>query len=184
MLAIILAIENEEHRGFMVWMYEEYSEKMYRYAIRSLKNKQDAEDAVQHAFIRMINCLELFLLKERDEIAPMIVMLMRSVCSNRRKMAKNYKETSLDSQADLVDQDFGLPIDEVIISADSYQRLLVKVNNLPKEDRDIILLRIKNDLSFDQIGKLMQMKSSAVRQRYHRAKNRLAEDYAEEKAYV
>ena len=55
MLLFLAAIENEEVRSVMEVICDEYLEDMIRAANSILHNEQDARDAVQNAFLRMLN---------------------------------------------------------------------------------------------------------------------------------
>ena len=56
MLSYFLSVlESNEDRRVFAEIYEKYHTKMEKTAIYILKNQEDAEDAMQNAFMRVIN---------------------------------------------------------------------------------------------------------------------------------
>ena len=55
MLAIIMAIEDEEDRLFVEMIFNKYSKNMYLVAANILNNHDDAEDCVQDTFVKIID---------------------------------------------------------------------------------------------------------------------------------
>lgn len=50
MLAVIMAIENEDDRLFVETVFNRYAKKLYLVAYNILGNRADAEDCVQDVF--------------------------------------------------------------------------------------------------------------------------------------
>lgn len=60
MLAIIMAIEDEDDRSFVETIFNKYAEKMYLEAVNILHNHADAEDCVQDTIVKIIDKLDRF----------------------------------------------------------------------------------------------------------------------------
>jgi RNA polymerase sigma-70 factor (ECF subfamily) len=71
---------------------------------------------------------------------------------------------------------------EVIFLKNEKNRQLEKlIAGLPEEERMILLLRYVNELSYNEIGGLMSLPLSTVRNKLHRAKKKLRETIKGEK---
>lgn len=53
MLAVIMAIENEDDRLFVETVFNRYAKKLYLVAYNILGNRADAEDCVQDTFVKI-----------------------------------------------------------------------------------------------------------------------------------
>ena len=78
MLFIILVLSYDD-KELLVSLYDALNSKMYTVAYRILGNPNDAEDALQEAFIRMMKYAETIKAKPCPERAPYCVMIVKSV---------------------------------------------------------------------------------------------------------
>lgn len=113
-----------------------------------------------------------------DEIQKRFTAYVKEALRNtrstyyRKKMIKEEREVSLDlfdsslitDMEELIDEFFSLNIDFI-----DNMMLRSALKKLSGKDILIIQLRILNDYSYFEIGKLLNMKESAVRTRYFRA---------------
>ena len=60
MLAVIMAITDEDDRLFVETVFNKYSKKMYLIAVNILNNHEDAEDCVQDTIVKIIDQLDNF----------------------------------------------------------------------------------------------------------------------------
>ena len=60
MLSIILAIENEQDRAFVEWIYITYEKKMFAEAFDILKDQDDAKDCIHDVVEKIITALTTF----------------------------------------------------------------------------------------------------------------------------
>lgn len=89
MLAIIMAIEDEDDRLFLEMIFNKYSKKMYLIAANILNNHDDAEDCVQDTFVKIIDKLDCFRnAYQEDRLIKLIVIVCRNTALDK------YKKTS------------------------------------------------------------------------------------------
>lgn len=92
MLAIILAIEDENDRQFVEDIFNKYAEKMYLVAVNILQNHDDAEDCVQDTIVKIIDKLDRFKqAQQEDYLIKLIVITCRNTALN--KYEKNQQRT-------------------------------------------------------------------------------------------
>lgn len=60
MMAIIMAIEDDDDREFVEKIFDRYEKNMYFTAYDILRNRADAEDCVQDTFVKIIDKLDCF----------------------------------------------------------------------------------------------------------------------------
>lgn len=164
----LAAIKAPDDKDKFQRIYDTYRDLMLRVAYRLLENQQDAEDAVQQAFLSIVkNMYKL-------EIPP-------------HPKTKSYVLLTTESRAiDILrkrPQD--LPLDEECVSGlvsplPGDRGLADAMARLPARYRQVLLLRYDNDLSNRQIGNLLNMQPGTVQVLLWRAKQKLRTELEKE----
>lgn len=183
MLPIILAIENDEQRKFMERLYLNHNKKMYAYLRRRLQNNQDAEDALQHTFVRMIKNIQKYRSCEKQNLDGLIVILMRSICSNMLNNLYRKVTIPIDEEWD-ADSSETPSVEDVVISRETTARLTSIIGELSDDKKDIVQLRLIYGYSFIDIAEFLDLSYDVVRQRFSRAMKILRQQIAEDKESV
>lgn len=160
MLLYLSMIERPADRDKFLQVYELYKDLLYRIAMDILKNRDDAEDAVQQTFLRVIRRLDGIDRADSARTRSFVVLLCR-YCSidlyNERKRA-SVVPPDMPALAESTQDDFVL---------DAFRRL-------PYPYRDLLLLRYRHGYSAREIAGMLGMKYETVKKYIQRAKERLA----------
>lgn len=138
------------------------------YARSILRNRQDAEDAVQTAALRGLERLSSF-----DANRPFKgwwFAILRNCCVDRLRQARRLPTAELDS--DIADQ----PSDETAPDLDQLDRALASLAEGPRE---ILRLRYFGDLSYAEIAEALAIPIGTVMSRLHSARLGLAARFKE-----
>ena len=183
MLPIILAIENDEDRGFVENIYLKYSKKLYLVAKKILNNHEDAEDSVNDTIAIVIDNLERFKTDDEDYLIKLLVICCRNAAiaiyrKNKRRAGQTVSLTSADadderSDFDIHDQNDDL--DKLVLDAERCELMRKLIDQLDFKYRDIIMLKYYYMMPNDKIAQVMQITESLVRMRMTRAKRILLE---------
>lgn len=144
-------------------LYFTYRSMMFRIAMSILHNHADAEDAVAEAFKSIF--IHSRKIKDIDcpETKSLLVITVRNKAIDIYR--KNKRHITRELTEDIPDLSFKLPEDNGLAYA---------IATLPAIDRDIVLLRVDNELRFREIAEILNMKTDTVRKRYYRALDKLA----------
>lgn len=155
---IFIEIKNDNKFAFEE-LYKKYNKLIYKIAYSILKNKQDAEDIVQIVFTKIYS-IDKEKLPNSNE-ASWIYSVTKNETINYLKNKKN--NIDLDSIYEIEDDS-----DEInkIINKDSYNRLISKLN---ENEREIISLKILSNLSFEEIGKVLNVPTGTIKWRYYKS---------------
>jgi len=150
----------------------QYSTTLYRVAYSITRNAAEAEDAVQETFLRVLRHREK--LGEIRDHRVWLVRITWNVVLDRKRRAKTRPET--DDVADLVRT---LPAnrptaEQNTISAREHARILALIDQLPKKEREALLLAAVEELSTAQAASVLNTSESSVRSRIFRARQQLA----------
>jgi RNA polymerase sigma-70 factor, ECF subfamily len=150
----------------------EYSATLYRVAYSVMRNAAEAEDAVQEAFLRV--------LKHRDKLDTILdhrVWLVRitwNIVLDRKRRSKTRPEND-----DIADYARILPskdrrADDSLISSQEHGRILSLIDQLPRKEREALLLCAVEELSTVQIAAVLGTTESSIRSRIFRARRQLS----------
>ena len=144
-------------------IYKKYNKIIYGIAFSILKNKEDSEDIVQIFFSKLYS-LEVNKLPNNNE-SSWIYTTTRNESINLLKKKRN--NIDYDSMYEIVETNNEI---NQIIDKDSYNRIISKLNDTEKQ---IISLKILADLSFGEIGKLLNIPTGTVKWKYYKSINTL-----------
>jgi RNA polymerase sigma-70 factor (ECF subfamily) len=153
---------------------------------RRLASRLDPSDIVQDALIEAHKRLANYAQKREIPFYPwlrslawekLIEMKRRHLIAQRRSVTREATGLDLsgDSQMILVDRlaaATAAPSEE-LIRQEINARIEHSIGNLPERDREVIILRHLEELSFVEIGAVLGLSQDAVHSRYRRAIQRL-----------
>jgi RNA polymerase sigma-70 factor, ECF subfamily len=154
-------------------LVDQYASTLYRVAFSVLRNQQDAEDAVQEAFLRVLRHRET--LGEIRDHRLWLVRIVWNIVLDRKRRAKTRPET--DDIADLarVLPATGLSAEQRAAALQHHAEVLGCVEQLPVREREVLLLSAFEELSSVEIAAVLGVTESSVRSRLFRARNLMAE---------
>ena len=170
MLAIYLAmLETENDRQKFTRLYEAYEKKLYAVALRLLGNPSQAEDAVQQAWLQ--------LLQHWDRVSA---LNWESACGYAVTTAKNAALDLLRSEnrTGPFPETWEPPARSV--SQDEYQYLVSLIQALPELYRRILELKYIQEQSNREIAKRLKINEATVATRARRGKLLLKEQLERE----
>jgi RNA polymerase sigma-70 factor (ECF subfamily) len=146
-----------------------FKDKLYRLAKRYLISTDSAEDATQETLLKLWKNKEQ--IKNYKNVEAFAMTMTKNYCldqlkaksSNNLKLVhSNYKDhnSSLDTQTDLDD------------AVSIVHKLM---NDLPKKQRVVMQLRDIEQYSFKEIGKILDIKQTALRVSLSRARKTIRE---------
>lgn len=140
-------------------LYSKYRNLVYGIAFSILKNKEESEEVVQTVFLKLYTIKETKL-PNCNECSWLYKVTKNETISNLRKKKNN---VNLDDIYNIYDsQNY---INE-IIDKNTYNKLLKK---LDEDEQEIISLKIFSNLTFSQIGKLLNKSSNTIKWKYYKA---------------
>jgi len=137
---------------------EKYGDMLYRLSVSMLRNKQDAEDSVQDTFMRYLDKKPKFNDEEHEKAWLLRVCI--NICKNKLRTIKRHEYVSME---DFVAYEFTYK-DFTIFDA---------VSKLPEKYKTVVLLYYVEEYKVDEIAKILDISSSAVKKRLQRAREML-----------
>ncbi|HOV88801.1 MAG TPA: RNA polymerase sigma factor [Candidatus Paceibacterota bacterium] len=152
-------------------IYEIFAERIYRYIYLKTSSREEAEDLTQQVFVRAWEALPQFEFK-KNPFSSWLYSIARNLITDFYRKKK--PDFSLDSENALEMPD-DLDLTERLIIQDEIRQVFEAINQLPLEQKDLLLLRFVDDLSYDEIASIMNKSPLTLRVIQHRALKRLKE---------
>jgi RNA polymerase sigma-70 factor (ECF subfamily) len=150
-------------------MVDKYAATLYRVAYSVLRNAEDAEDAVQEAFLRVLRHRET--LGEVRDHRVWLIRIVWNIVLDRKRRAKTRPETDDVSELERVLPAGGLSAEQRAAAAQHHARVLGMVETLPGKEREVLMLSAFEELSSVEIASVLGITESSVRSRLFRARN-------------
>lgn len=154
-------------------VYNELKNTIYNYLYYMVKDEQLSQDLSQETFLKIYLNLSKF--RGESSIKTWSLVIARNVFLNyiRKKKINLVEEKYIDLS--IVSND-NMPEDAVIKKENS--EMIKKVLfSLKEEDRTILILRDHENLSYSEIGKIMNISEVVVKSRIFRARGKYKEQY-------
>ncbi len=157
-------------------LYREHAPKLFKYCYFRVNNKEDAEDLAGKVFMKTWDYLA-----QGNKIENMRAFIYRSAHNmivDFYKTSKKDREISIHSFGD---DTIDIP-EESSIERDTETKMLIedvtkKLEELPEQYKEIIVLRYINDLSISEIAQTTGMTENNVSVKLHRATETLKNKY-------
>ena len=141
-----------------------FQDRIYRLACVWLYDQQAAPDAVQEVFVRGFKGLRRF--RFRSEPFTWLYRTTRNVCNELNRVRRNHPldEEPLDS---------ALAPERHVTDYDTARHVRELVADLPERQREVVLLRIFEDLSVKDTARSMGCREGTVKALLHKATRNL-----------
>ena len=148
---------------------ENYADFAYNVAYRMLRNVEDAEDAVQEAFISAYRAFPTF--KGQSKVSTWLYRIVVNAClmkiRKEKSRAKYLVETGYN---DDVIQDWGNDPEDAAVNSELREVVEDKLQGLSPELRAAVVLRDVQGLSTEEAAASMRLSIAAFKSRLHRGR--------------
>lgn len=147
-------------------------EKLYRIAFRLLGNACDAEDMVQEAYLKLWN--------KRDELAEVknpesySVVILKNLCFDFLRSAKDNIDNRAPEDLNIAGE---TSVATEIEIKDEFNRIKEVIFHLPRQQRQVMILRHVNDCSMEEIEKVTGLNAINIRVLLSRARKKIREQF-------
>jgi RNA polymerase sigma-70 factor (ECF subfamily) len=182
MVAAVREGDTLAYRGLV----EKYQDRVYHMVYGMVRNREDARDITQDAFVKAYDHLDRFRLE--SGFYTWIYRIAMNLAIDHLRRRKRTNTTEFDEQVANRDERGG--IDEVhhqdspskaLERKRLYDRILSAIQDLPEDQRQAILLRELEGLSYKEIAEVMDIPEGTVMSRLYYARRKLQKVLADER---
>jgi RNA polymerase sigma-70 factor, ECF subfamily len=148
----------------------EYMDNLYRYAMVLTRNRSEAEDLVQETYVRAIRAMDS--LRAGSNMKSWLYTILRNIWINQ--LRKQYTSLEMASaELDDVVMETSKDPHELYVSSLWREQLRQAIHQLPVDFREVIVLREYEELSYQEIARLVGCPVGTVMSRLARARIKL-----------
>lgn len=151
---LVQAYIKGDHSAIEV-LINRHRSKVYTYILITIKNQQLAEDLFQETFIKVIQSLRGGKYKDNGKFLSWVIRIAHNLIIDHFRKEKQMNAISNDdTEVDLFNSKkfSGENIEELIIHSQIKLEIRTLINELPDDQREVVLLRHYGNLSFKEIA--------------------------------
>ena len=147
-------------------LYQTYAQDVYRFAYWLCGNTQDAEDITSETFVRALTA--------SGEIqAETVKGYLLTITKNLAYKKSNRENRFVSLEANIAEPQTGTS--QLVEQTDSLHTAMQFIQTLPKVDRAALILRLQDELSYEEIASILNISLAAAKVKVHRARLKLTE---------
>ena len=148
-------------------IYREYAQTVYRYLLSRTCSTDLAEELTQETFYRAVKSIDRF--DGSCKISTWLIAIAKNALSSWHRKHP--------ATEDLDRAEVETPSAESLVSQmDGQVEIMKAIQRLPEETREVMYMRLLGDLSFRQIGEIMQRTENWARVTYFRGREKLKKE--------
>ena len=152
----------------MEQIYKQYFETVNKYLFCLTHNSDISEELTQETFYRAVKKINTF--KGDCKISVWLCQIAKNLWYDELK--KNKKVENIEEDFLIQSED---DLEEEVILKESKLDLYKRLQKLDKQTREVIYLRITGELSFKEIGDILNKTENWARVTFYRGKQKLKE---------
>ncbi len=154
-----------------------YKDAVYGIIFRMVRNKQEAEDLTQEAFIKAYNSINSF--NEEYAFSTWLFKIATNNCIDffrKRKLKTQSMDQTIRYKDDTIKQEYADPeesSDRGLLTSEKSQLIRDAIDQLPEKYRTAIVMRHTEEKSYEEIAQILKLPLGTVKARIFRAREML-----------
>jgi len=174
MLALLSMLDDPEDKRKFEELYTTYKQTMYYVAYDVLHDSYDAEDAVQQAFMRIMNHLDDIDENDKNKTKSYLSVVTQHIAIDiyRKNRRDRERTTPYEDRDYCIEDPKGQDFENI---KEEDNRLAEAMKKLPPHYAEVIRLTYVHGFDSEKIGGMLNLTPENVRQRLVRARRKLAQ---------
>ncbi|MFH1297601.1 MAG: sigma-70 family RNA polymerase sigma factor [Bacteroidota bacterium] len=158
------------HESALEKLVQRHKNRVFAYILMIVKDKELAEDLFQDTFIKVINTIRSGQYKEEGKFIQWVMRIAHNLIIDYFRKAKRIPVVENRDEYDIFDK-VRLPVESVeerMITQQIHQDVKRLIEYLPKEQKDVLVMRHYGDMSFKDIAEVtnVSINTALGRMRY------------------
>ncbi len=169
---VVKEIVRTQNAALVEVLYERYADKVYRKCISFVKEENIAADLTHDIFIKVYMKLASF--KGTSKFSTWLYSITYNFCVDYTRKNQRTKTVPIESEERVKNMEVETADDLSFIKG---ARLKVLLEKVKPEERMILLMKYRDDMSIKEIQEILNVSESAVKMRLKRAKEKIKNLY-------
>ena len=178
--ALMLRVKRGDRAAFAE-LVDKYKQPVMNFIFRSLRDEAEAEDLAQNVFLQVYKSRSRY--KQTAKFSTWLFTIARNLCLNElrrrsRHPAESLEETHTENEdqpARQFEDKSQLAAPDEVLHGELAEKIEEALGELPENQRSAILLCRQDDLSYEEIAKVLRCSLSATKSLIHRGREALRE---------
>jgi len=176
--ALMLRVKKGDREAFAS-LVEKYRQPIMNFVHRTLRDETEAEDLAQNVFLQVYKSSSRY--ESTAKFSTWLFTIARNLCLNEIRRRSRRRAESLDAtHPEMEDQpvhqledkkNFSPP--ESLLHGELEEKIAQALADLPENQRTALLLCRQDELSYEEIAKVLDCSLSATKSLIHRARETL-----------
>lgn len=155
--------------------------ELFRMALRITLNREDAEDVVQEAMMKVWNRRDQW--EKIESMEAFCMTICRNLALDRMKRSENQNTSLDDERHDAPDHSYSANPEEQAMQRDKVERVRKLMNQLPEKQRTCMQLRDVEGKSYKEIAAVMDITEQQVKINIFRARQTIKQEFLKQENY-
>ena len=178
--ALMLRVKRGDRVAFAE-LVEKYKQPLFNFIHRTLRDETESEDLAQNVFLQVYKSRQRY--EQTAKFSTWLFTIARNLCLNEIRRRSRHPADSLEEnhgdhedqpQKQYEDKTVSLPVDNVL-HGELARKIEEALGDLPENQRTAILLCRQDELSYEEIAKILDCSLSATKSLIHRGRETLKE---------
>lgn len=171
---LIRSFQEGNERAFYE-LVTRYKDKLYNFVFRFVGQEEIAEDIVQDTFVKLFTSADMY--REIAKFSTWIYTIAANLAKTELRKRKRRKMFSLQDMG-LDEKEYEIPSDsedpgKELNSRFSQGEITAAMVKLPEQFRTVIILRDVQELSYEEISRIVNVPEGTVKSRINRGRQKL-----------
>jgi RNA polymerase sigma-70 factor (ECF subfamily) len=149
-------------------LYELHYQEIYFYLLQHVRQRELAQDLAQDTFLKAFNGLSTF--EGRSSVKTWLYRIAHHTFINWYRKESKYSYQLLEDQDVKLEQSLYENPDTGLFEKEKRSYILQLIHELKDDYQHVLILREFQELTYDEIGEILDWKLSKVKTNLHRAK--------------
>ncbi len=147
-------------------LVNKYEVIVLRFVYNMIKNKEAAEDITQEVFITVYN--KLYLYDKTHKFSNWLLQVSKNKCIDYIRKYKRVYESNIEDIPNITSRE--MSPEQSAEFKETKENVEAYLNSLNEVDRQILIIRYSQNLTFHDISQILEMTESNVKRRYYRSR--------------
>ncbi|MGH7978807.1 MAG: RNA polymerase sigma factor [Limisphaerales bacterium] len=178
--ALMLRVKRGDRAAFAE-LVDKYKQRIMNFVFQRLRDEAEAEDVAQNVFLQVYKSRARY--KQTAKFSTWIFTIAHNLCLNELRRRSRHPAESLDESHPeneeqpprQIEDKSQIPAPDDVLRGELARKIEEAVRELPENQRGAILLCREEELSYEQIAKILRCSLSATKSLIHRGRETLKE---------
>lgn len=171
---LVVRVREGDNLAFEV-IVDKYRDNAVLFAYQYLSDFHTAEEVVQDAFVKFYLAIDKFDSKKAS-LKTYLFTIVKRLCIDKKRSVKVYF-VPLEEEITLLQED---TLEENAIAREECNEVLKQINRLGKNYKEALILREYENMSYEEISKVMNKNLSSIKTYIHRGRKMLLDIFRKE----